>query len=34
MTVNPGFGGQEFIKSVLPKIEQISQIIEITSTIN
>ncbi|GAA3334257.1 hypothetical protein GCM10020331_101510 [Ectobacillus funiculus] len=29
MTVNPGFGGQEFIKSVLPKIEQISQMIEI-----
>ncbi|MBT2700847.1 ribulose-phosphate 3-epimerase [Bacillus sp. ISL-40] len=28
MTVNPGFGGQEFIKSVLPKIEQLSQIIE------
>ncbi|WP_078409880.1 ribulose-phosphate 3-epimerase [Priestia abyssalis] len=29
MTVNPGFGGQEFINSVLPKIEQISQMIEI-----
>lgn len=24
MTVNPGFGGQSFIKSVLPKIEQIA----------
>ncbi|TYR82678.1 ribulose-phosphate 3-epimerase [Priestia megaterium] len=29
MTVNPGFGGQTFIDSVLPKIEQISQLIEI-----
>ncbi|MDT2045748.1 ribulose-phosphate 3-epimerase [Priestia aryabhattai] len=29
MTVNPGFGGQKFINSVLPKIEQISQLIEI-----
>lgn len=29
MTVNPGFGGQTFIKSVLPKIEQLSQMIEI-----
>jgi ribulose-phosphate 3-epimerase len=29
MTVNPGFGGQTFIKSVLPKIEQIAQLIEI-----
>ncbi|MGF6947827.1 ribulose-phosphate 3-epimerase [Neobacillus sp. B4I6] len=28
MTVNPGFGGQEFIKSVLPKIEHISKMIE------
>lgn len=28
MTVNPGFGGQEFIQSVLPEIEQISQMIE------
>lgn len=28
MTVNPGFGGQEFIRSVLPKIEHISQVIE------
>ncbi|MBX0356495.1 ribulose-phosphate 3-epimerase [Halobacillus sp. Nhm2S1] len=25
MTVNPGFGGQSFIQSVVPKIEQISQ---------
>ncbi|MGR9050212.1 ribulose-phosphate 3-epimerase [Halobacillus faecis] len=25
MTVNPGFGGQSFIHSVVPKIEQISQ---------
>ncbi|CAH0149007.1 ribulose-phosphate 3-epimerase [Priestia megaterium] len=29
MTVNPGFGGQNFIPNVLPKIEQISQLIEI-----
>lgn len=29
MTVNPGFGGQKFIRSVLPKIEQISQLIQI-----
>lgn len=29
MTVNPGFGGQTFIRSVLPKIEQISQLIQI-----
>jgi len=26
MTVNPGFGGQEFIHSVLPKIEEVSKI--------
>lgn len=25
MTVNPGFGGQKFIESVLPKIKQIAQ---------
>jgi ribulose-phosphate 3-epimerase len=29
MTVNPGFGGQTFIQNVLPKIEQISQLIQI-----
>jgi len=27
MTVNPGFGGQQFIRSQLPKIEQIRQLI-------
>ena len=27
MTVNPGFGGQKFIESVLPKVEQLSKII-------
>ncbi|MCG3090148.1 ribulose-phosphate 3-epimerase [Sporosarcina cyprini] len=27
MTVNPGFGGQKFIHSVLPKVEQLSTII-------
>ena len=28
MTVNPGFGGQEFIKSPLPKIRRVRQMIE------
>ncbi|WP_282019697.1 ribulose-phosphate 3-epimerase [Planomicrobium okeanokoites] len=28
MTVNPGFGGQKFIASVLPKVEQLSKIIK------
>lgn len=28
MTVNPGFGGQAFIESVLPKIEQVATIVE------
>ncbi|MFC5588473.1 ribulose-phosphate 3-epimerase [Sporosarcina soli] len=27
MTVNPGFGGQKFIHSVLPKVKQLSEII-------
>src|SRR3982751_2443243 len=28
MSVNPGFGGQQFIRSVLPKIEQVRQLID------
>lgn len=28
MTVNPGFGGQKFINSVLPKVEQLAAIIK------
>lgn len=28
MTVNPGFGGQSFIDSVLPKIEEISNLVK------
>jgi ribulose-phosphate 3-epimerase len=28
MTVNPGFGGQEFIASVLPKIRHVRQLVE------
>jgi ribulose-phosphate 3-epimerase len=28
MTVNPGFGGQQFIESTLPKIRQVRQMIE------
>lgn len=28
MTVNPGFGGQQFIPSVLPKVKQLSTIIK------
>ena len=27
MTVNPGFGGQRFIRSVLPKIKELKQMI-------
>lgn len=28
MTVNPGFGGQKFIESVIPKVEQLSKVIK------
>ena len=28
MTVNPGFGGQKFIRSVLPKIKELKQIVD------
>ena len=28
MTVNPGFGGQEFLASTLPKIRQLRRLIE------
>ena len=28
MTVNPGFGGQKFIESVVPKISQVKNLIE------
>ncbi len=28
MTVNPGFGGQSFIESVLPKVERVRQMVE------
>lgn len=28
MTVNPGFGGQSFIHSVIPKIKQVASMIE------
>jgi ribulose-phosphate 3-epimerase len=28
MTVNPGFGGQKFIHSVIPKVEQLAEIIK------
>jgi ribulose-phosphate 3-epimerase len=30
MTVNPGFGGQEFIQNTLPKIRRVRQMIDVT----
>ena len=28
MTVNPGFGGQSFIESMIPKIEELKDLID------